>query len=211
MVKGVAPEGSKRKRASAVEKPAKRRRSLSEESEDPNAKILLLEQGILESRKNYNDIATLLSTAAGYEDGEPESMLAAVALCRVFVRLLAQGALTAKKTRSEKDAVVLGWLRDQLSKYKTLLLGLLGEEELAVTALTLSMRLLKAEGEFLHGKEEYLFPLDFIQDIVKAVLLSENEDVRRAYIEEFAEQHDDVRYFTFKSIRYVSVSLLMST
>lgn len=204
MAKGTEGEGSKRKRPSAGEKPAKRRRSSSEESEDPNAKILLMEQGILESKKNYNDITILLSTAGDYEKGEPESMLAAVALCRIFVRLLAQGALTAKKSSSGKDAVVASWLKDQFSQYKTLLVNLLGEEELAVTALTLSMRLLKAEGEFLYDKEEYSFPTAFMENIVKAVLLSDNDDVRRAYIEEFAEQYDDIRYFTFKSVRYVS-------
>lgn len=203
MAKGAVAEGAKRKRASAGEKPAKRHRSLSEESEDPNAKILLMEQGILESKKNYNDITVLLSTAGEYENGEPESMLAAVALCRIFVRLLAQGALIAKKSLSDKDTVVVGWLKDQFTQYKTLLMSLLGEEELAVTALTLSMRLLKAEGEFLYDKEEYSFPTAFMENIVKAVLLSDNEDVRRAFIEEFAEQYDDIRYFTFKSVKYV--------
>jgi U3 small nucleolar RNA-associated protein 19 len=117
--------------------------------------------------------------------------------------LLAQGALVAKKTLSEKDLVVVGWLKDQFSQYKTLLMTLLGEDEVAVTALTLSMRLLKAEGEFLYDREEYTFPNAFIENIVKAVLLSDNEEVTRAYIEEFAEQYDDIRYFTFKSVKYV--------
>lgn len=203
MAKGAVAEGSKRKRTSASEKPAKRRRSSSEESEDPNARILLLEQGILESKKNYNDITDLLSTARDYENGEPESMLAAVALCRVFIRLLAQGSLTSKKSLSEKDSVVVGWLKDQFSQYKILLMSLLSQEELAVTALTLSMRLLKAEAEFLNNNEDYTFPTAFIENIVKAVLLSGNEDVRQAYIEDFAEQYDDIRYFTFKSVKYV--------
>ncbi|KAK2606162.1 Maturation and nuclear export of 40S ribosomal subunits interacting protein [Conoideocrella luteorostrata] len=206
MANGV--EGSKRKRASAGEKPAKRRRSPSDESEDPNAKILLMEQGILESKKNYNNIAILLQTAGEYENGEPESMLAAVALCRIFVRLLAQGSLIAKKSLSEKELVVVSWLRDQLSQYKSLLLRLLSEEEVAVTALTLSMRLLKAEGESLYDKEEYFFPTTFIESIVKAILLSDNEDVRRAFIEEFAEQYDDIRYFTFKSVKNLVRSLV---
>ena len=70
-----------------------------------------------------------------------------------------------------------------------------------MTALTLCMRVLKAEGEFLSNKEEYSFPTAFIGDVVAAVLESTNEDVRTAYIEEFAEQYDDIRYFTFKSIK----------
>ncbi|KAG5939094.1 hypothetical protein E4U53_007890 [Claviceps sorghi] len=199
MAKGI--EGSKRKLASGDDKPAKRRRSSSLESDDPNAKILLLEQGILESKKNYNDIPVLLTTAGQYANGEPQSMLATVALCRVFMRLLAQGSLVAKKSLSEKDLFVVGWLKDQLSQYKAVLLNLLGEEDLAATALTLSMRLLKAEGQFLYDKEEYSFPTAFMESIVRAILVSDNEDVRRAFIEEFAEQYDDIRFFTFKSVK----------
>ncbi|QPH01083.1 hypothetical protein C2857_005282 [Epichloe festucae Fl1] len=200
-------EGFKRKRASAGEKPAKRQRSSSVESFDPNAKILLMEQGILNSKKNYNDIPALLKTAGQYGNGEPEPMLAAVALCRVFMRLLAQGSLIAKNSLSEKDLVVVGWLKDQLSQYKVVLLSLLVDEELAVTALTLSMRLLQAEGQFLYDKEEYSFPTAFIESIVRVILLSDNEDVRRAFIEEFAEQYDDIRFFTFKSVKKLVDSL----
>ncbi|PHH88008.1 hypothetical protein CDD83_8131 [Cordyceps sp. RAO-2017] len=193
-------DGSKRKRASAEQKPVKRRRSSgSDEAEaEPNAKILLMEQGILESKKNYNDIGVLLSTA---KDQGEEAMLATVALCRIFLRLLAQGSLTPKRSQSEKDGVVVGWLRDRLSQYKELLLLLLEDENLAVTALTLCMRILKAEGEHLYDNGEYSFPTAFIQDIVRTIFLSDSEDVRRAYVEEFAEQFDDVRYFTFKSVR----------
>ncbi|GAB0138022.1 hypothetical protein EsDP_00006269 [Epichloe bromicola] len=200
-------EGSKRKRASAGEQPAKRRRSSSVESDDPNEKILLMEQGILKSKKNYNDISVLLKTAGQYGNGEPEPMLAAVALCRVFMRLLAQGSLVAKNSLSEKDLVVVGWLKDQLSQYKVVLLSLLGDEELAVTALTLSMRLLQAEGQFLYDKEEYSFPTAFFESIVRVILLSDIEDVRRAFIEEFAEQYDDIRFFTFKSVKKLVDSL----
>ncbi|PNY27313.1 Uncharacterized protein TCAP_02765 [Tolypocladium capitatum] len=198
MPTATAGEGPKRKRVSAGEKPTKRRRSSgSEDHDDPNAKILLMEKGILESKKNYNDIAVLLKTS---KNGD-ESMLATMALCRIFVRLLAQRSLVFKKPSSEKDGVVVGWLRDQLSQYKRLLLGLLADEDLAATALTLCMRILKAEGECMSDREEYSFPTAFIEDIVKAIFLSDNEDVRRAYVEEYAEQYDDIRFFTFKSVK----------
>lgn len=199
MPTAMAGEGPKRKRVSAGEKSTKRRRSSGSEDHDgPNAKILLMEQGILESKKNYNDITALLKTS---KNGDEESLLATVALCRIFVRLLAQGSLVFKKSLSEKDGVVVGWLRDQLCQYKKLLLSFLADEDLAVTALTLCMRILKAEGEYLSDREEYSFPTAFIEDIVRAIFLSDNEDVRRAYIEEYAEQYDDIRFFTFKSVK----------
>jgi len=199
-------ERSKRKRASEGEKPKKRRRSSSgseEEDEDPNAKILLMEQGILESKKNYNDISALLSIMSEYEKGEPQSMLAAVALCRVFVRLIAQGSLKRKSTSSEKEAIVVNWLKEMFSAYKTTLLSFLGDEDLAMTALTLCMRVLKTEGEYQHNSEEYSFPSTFLLGIVSAILQGNDEDVRRTYIEEYAEQYDDIRYYTFKSVKSV--------
>lgn len=206
MPSAAAAERSKRKRAVDSEAPKKRRRSASEESEeseDANAKILLMEQGILESKKNYNDITVLLSTVDKFKSGDPESMLAAVALCRIFVRLLAQGSLIFKKTLSEKDAVVVGWLKDQFVRYKSTLVTLLQDEDTASIGLTLCMRVLKAEGEFLYDKEESVFPKAFLEDIVRVVILSDNEDVRNAFIEEYAEQYDDIRYYTFKAAKYV--------
>ncbi|KAF4466894.1 NOC4 nucleolar [Fusarium albosuccineum] len=205
MPKVASAERSKRKRSSTHEKPTKRRRSssASDESEDPNARILLIEQGILESRKNYNDIPFLLSTAADFKKGEPEGMLATVALCRIFVRLLAQGSLIPKKSLSEKEQVIVGWLRDMYRDFKRHLVAILRDEEPALTALTLCMRTLKAEGEFLHDKDEYTFPRDFLREIVASLFASDNEEVIRAYVEEFAEQYDDIRYFTFNSVKHV--------
>ncbi|KAF5654492.1 NOC4 nucleolar protein [Fusarium heterosporum] len=205
MAKAASAERVKRKRPSTHEQPTKRRRSStsSNESEDPNAKILLMEQGILESRKNYNDITVLLSTANDFKNESPESMLATVALCRIFLRLLAQGSLISKKTLSEKDLVVVGWLKDQFGEFKKTLLALLRDEELAPTALTLCMRTLKAEGEYLYDKDEYTFPRAFLRDIVAALFKSENGEVIKAYVEEFVEQYDDIRYFTFNAVKYV--------
>ncbi|KAF4965062.1 hypothetical protein FSARC_7096 [Fusarium sarcochroum] len=208
MPKATSAERSKRKRSThAHEEPTKRRRSSTSsnesESEDPNAKILSMEQGILESRKNYNDITVLLSTANGFKNGDAESMLATVALCRIFLRLLAQGSLISKKTLSEKDLVVVGWLKEQFGEFKKTLVEILKDEELAPTALTLCMRTLKAEGEFFYDKDEYTFPRAFLREIVAALFESDNEDVIKAYVEEFVEQYDDIRYYTFNSVKYV--------
>lgn len=182
----------------------RRRDSSDDELEDANAKILLMEQGILESKKNYNDITILLGTAGEFKKGKPESMLAAVALCRIFVRLLAQGSLVLKKSTSERETVVVTWLRDQLYQYKSLLESLLQDDELGSTSLTLSMRILKAEGEVSQDKEDYEFPQAALEAIVAKILMIDNEDVRQAFIEEYVEQYDDIRFFTFKSIRYVT-------
>lgn len=192
---------AKRKRTSATEQPTKKRRASSAEEEDPNAKILLMEQGILESRKNYNDIAVLLTQAQDFKSGKPEAMLSTIALCRIFVRLLAQGSLIAKKTLSEKETVVVGWLKGQFGQFKEVLLDLLLEEEVATTALTLCMRTLQSEGQYLYDKAEFTFPRAFIEDIITRLIAADNDEVRQAFIEEFAEQYDDIRYYTFKSAK----------
>ena len=200
----ASPSGAvsaKRKRTSATEQPTKKRRASSAEEEDPNAKILLMEQGILESRKNYNDIAVLLTQAQDFKSGKPEAMLSTIALCRIFVRLLAQGSLIAKKTLSEKETVVVGWLKGQFGQFKEVLLDLLLEEEVATTALTLCMRTLQSEGQYLYDKAEFTFPRAFIEDIITRLIAADNDEVRQAFIEEFAEQYDDIRYYTFKSAK----------
>ncbi|KAI9897498.1 hypothetical protein N3K66_007354 [Trichothecium roseum] len=198
-------ERTKRKRAASNgDEPKKRRRSSSAESEsdDQSARILLMEQGILESKKNYNDITHLLKIMGAFEDGTG-SMMAAVALCRVFIRLLAQGAFAYKKAHSEKETAVVGWLKEQLGLYKKTLVLCLDNEDLATTALTLCMRTLKAEGEHIYLGDDYKFPTAFLETIVTVILHSGNEDLIRTLIEEYVEQYDDIRFHTFKAVKAI--------
>ena len=58
------------------------------------------------------------------------------------------------------------WLRTQLGEYQSNLMAILKEEELASTALTLCMRLLKAEGDHLNGVGEYQFPHGFLNNVL---------------------------------------------
>lgn len=197
-----AASRSKRKRDATSAAPNKKSRASPDaEMEDPSAQILLMEQGILESRKNYNDITKLLATVNEFKDGKPESVLAAVALCRIFVRLLAQGALTPKKKASEREATIVKWLKNQLGEYQSKLIAMMKVEELTTTALTLGMKLLKAEGDHFHGAGDYQFPHGFLNNMLRILLTSENEDAIKAYIEEYVEEHDDIRYFTFKGLQ----------
>lgn len=197
----------KRKRVAAKEPPKKRARSESSEDEDeeqdPQAEILLLETAVLESRKHYNNIPTLISIARDIDQDEEKSLLAVVALCRVFIRLLSAGNLRRKKGLSEKDVTVVHWLRDRLAEYHDVVLSLLSREGSAMTALTLAMRLLKAEGQNPQSdKDEYSFPKAFLRDIVGALCRSEvDSEVRQEYIEKFVDEFEDVRFYTFKAVQ----------
>lgn len=200
---------TKRKRSEAKEAPRKRARSESshdEDEDDPQADILALEAAILESKKNYNNITTLIEIAKAVDEDDDEAeekgLLATVALCRVFVRLLAAGALLRKKGMPEKDIVVVHWLRDRFAEYREVVLALFNSDEQAMTALTLSMRLLKTEGQYpLSDKDEYNFPKASLKDIVLALSQPEVDSVvRKEFVEQFVDEFDDVRLYTFKAV-----------
>lgn len=207
MPAAVGAKPLKRKRPSTKEPPKKRARSESsnDEDEDPQAEILLLETAVLESRKNYNNIPTLINIARQIDEDEERSLLAVVALCRVFIRLLSAGNLRRKKGLSEKDVTVVHWLRDRLAEYHEVILALIPREGSAMTALTLAMRLLKTEGQNPQSdKDEYNFPKAFLRDIVGALCHPEvDTEVRQEYIEKFVDEFEDIRFYTFKAVQEI--------
>jgi len=193
----------KRKRDRVPEKASKRAKAESSDSEDENDRqdeILLLEDEILQSKKNYNNIAVLLELAKKQDDLDV-ALFATVSLCRVFLRLMASGSLSRKPGQSEREAVVIQWLKGRISDYKKLLIAQLGQESSASTALTLSMRLLKTETQ-VTNKKEVAFPRDFLKDIVGAIIRAGFEDVQGEFCEKYLAVYADVRFYTFKLIRY---------
>ena len=86
--------GKKRKRENAetdrkqIKQKSKRQSPSEDTHDDPQAAILKLEAQIVESRRHYNNIAILLETAKQEKSEDDVVILAAVALCRVFSRLL---------------------------------------------------------------------------------------------------------------------------
>lgn len=202
-------DGLKRKRKELKEDVKKRARteSSSGDEEDTESKILLLETQILESKKNYNNIVELIGISRSIDDEGELAVLAAVALCRVFIRLLAAGSITYRRGVSEKEAVVVQWLKDRLSEYKKILVSLLAREELASTALTLAMKVLKSEGEQLNSnKDFYVFPKEFLEEIVRAIFESRNYAAGKEFVEKYVDEYDDVRFFTHQAIKYVSLT-----
>lgn len=200
----VAQDGrpAKRKRIAAVQKPSKRARSESSE-EDGQAQILLLENEIFESKKNYNNLATLLSILNSDTERNEDSIIAAISLCRIFTRFIIAGDLVVKKDATEKEAVVVKWLKERYNEYKSLLFNLLGEEEVSATVLALCMRLLKTEGENARS-QEYQFPSALLTGVVKALVRPESDAAaRKEFGEKFVEEYDDIRYYTFEALKLV--------
>jgi len=93
------------------------------------------------------------------------------------------------------------WLKERYSEYKNCLYMLLGEEGIASTTLTLCMRLLKTEGEYLSSAQEYNFPTTFLTQMVKIMLKDDSDpNVRKEYSESFVEEYDDIRFYTLEAI-----------
>ncbi|KAI2623665.1 CBF/Mak21 family-domain-containing protein [Xylaria nigripes] len=204
MSPGALKETSlKRKRAKIPEKASKRTKAESSDDESDNddrqAEILLLEDEILQSKKNYNNITVILDLAKA-EDNPEVALFAAVSLCRVFLRLLASGNLSRKTGQSEREAVVVQWLKGRLSDYKKYLITALGEESTASTALTLSMRLLKAETQITSDRSEVVFPKAFVEDIVGMLIQNRFEDVQEEFCEKYFGEYADIRFYAFQAL-----------
>jgi len=201
----VADETLKRKRSKSSVKSNKRTKAESDsnsEDEGPTqqAQILSLERDILESKKHYNNITKLLDIAQDTKDAG-SAVFATVSLCRVFLRLLAGGHLLRSPGQSEKEVVVVQWLKSRLGDYKKLVVAALGDEATASTALTLAMRILKAETQHSNDKSEYNFPKVFLADVVRAIVHHGSDDVRDEFCEKYLGEFADVKFYTFKALK----------
>lgn len=192
--------GTKRKRLDVSKATVKRVRSENDD-EDHQARILLLETEIFESKSHYNNIPKLIKLLNSRGSDADISAVSAIALCRVFARLMASGDLERDQATSEKDAVVVMWLKERYVEYKVGLIQLLGLEESAPTALTLLMRTLKSEGIHLKGGREYNFPTIFLKDIVRTLLSPTTGDsIRAEFNKKYVAEYDDIRYYSFRAI-----------
>ncbi|KAJ4307940.1 Maturation and nuclear export of 40S ribosomal subunits interacting protein [Neodidymelliopsis sp. IMI 364377] len=211
--KTAPPAGVKRKRDPAK---AERRESKSKKRQkspashddhhadvdDPQTEILHLEAQILESRRHYNNIATLLQRCNASHPAADAPILAAVALCRVFSRLLAAGDMVKSKGMGDAEALVVSWLKERYREFvDTLLLSFLRSDNPAKqsVALTLLMRLVKEESK---ATKDYNLTKGPLSRLVEALLFLPHGDANR---DEFAEKYfkhfDDVRFHAFKTIK----------
>lgn len=211
-VKSASLAGVKRKRKSGeperrATKPKSRPQPASDEDEDPQEEILRLEAQITESRKHYNNIATLLKLAKAPEPENEGAVLAAVALCRVFTRLLSTGDMVKNKRMIEAETMIVTWLKQRYQEYiEVLLSDFLGSEHppKQSVALTLLLRLVKEESK---AQKDFNIKNSPLNRTVEALLLLPEEDGSRAeFAEKFFGTYDDIRYSTFRSIK----SLLQS-
>lgn len=124
----------KRKKSSkeAVEQavPSSKRRAVaSDQTEDDQAKIEELEAQIAESRKYYNNIATLISMLNVGDSSRQPNLAVAVSLCRVFCRLIAGGNLKEPNRATEQEKIIVAWLKERCQEYQKALLDIIREAD----------------------------------------------------------------------------------
>ncbi|KAF2231535.1 CBF-domain-containing protein [Viridothelium virens] len=179
----------------STENPRTSAKAVTQDSKDA---ILLLETEILESRRNYNNIASLLVICNETQTDE-ETTTAAVALCRVFCRLTAAGDMTKAKGMPENEVTVIDWLRAKYAEYTQHLQAMMrdSDESKQSTAMVLTMRLVKESA----SKDENIWRTGLFCDLLQTLLSSAQSSLaREELVEKYVDEYDDVRFFTLLGI-----------
>lgn len=188
-------------------KPGKKRKRESPQSQlDEHSSVLELESQILDSRRHYNKIVTLLNLCWGRnpQNDKNDNILAGIALCRIFCRLLALGHLSKSPEMSENEATVTQWLNDRYIDYNDVLLNAIskGDASIQSTALTLLMRLFKEEATHLKKPDGTVWRTGIFPKVLDVLLDTESSaDVRDEFMHKYVEEYDDVRFYTFVQLR----------
>ena len=168
------------------------------------AQILLLEQQILESRRHYNSIVTLLAYARDHS--LKTNTLAAVSLYRIFCRLMATGSLIKSRNSTDEEGVITQWLHGKYQEYQDVLLGLLADDDTIKQsmALTLLMYLVKEQDAHLKLGGNATWKNGLFTKILKVLLEAKSAgEARVQFVEQYVKEYDDVRYYTFYTLGYV--------
>ena len=180
----------------------------SAQKDDFHSQVLLLENKIIESRKNYNSISTLLEYMRSASDQQKKDA-AGIALCRVFCHLMATGSLDKSRDISGNEVIVVQWLKERYQEYKTLLLQLLGRANIArqSTALTLSLQLVKAEKARLNTSDDAVLRTGLFASLIR-VLISETttDETRKNFVRDYVDEFEDIRYYAFERLADTSLS-----
>ncbi|KIW04040.1 uncharacterized protein PV09_04862 [Verruconis gallopava] len=187
--------GKKRKRTEkANTRPSKIKSAQPSDEQTLEDEVLQLESQVLESRKHYNNIPKLLALARRQDLITDDTLLSAIALCRIYTRLFASDALAKSKEEDGTEEVIVRWLRERLDEYIQLLCDSVrdGSETVQSPLLSLAMRMVKEQINYDGSKEwtKGIFPR-----VVDAALAG-GEIIWEEFCATFCAEYDDVRVFT---------------
>ena len=181
----------------------KRKKHSKERTEtDIHSEILLLESQIVQSRLHYNDIGKLLRYASSSDNQDGRDVAGAVALCRVFCKLMVQGSMSPSPRAPENEATVVKWILQKYQEYQGNLAGLLrADAHRQSTALTLIMKLVKVEAAELKLPEQSVWLSGVFSKFISVVAEDlEAEQARAEFGDKYLEQYHDVRYYTLLNL-----------
>ena len=209
----------KRKRREDVVFPERKKRKVAVVTKevpgneaDIQSQLHLLENQIFVSREHYNSIATLLKYLDEHGAEDQRDIAAAVALCRIFCRLMAAGTLTASRDMAENEVIIRSWLQERLLDYTTSMLVMLRCPDISkqVTAVTLLMRLMKVQAEYLNPQDDAIWLRGIFNRVLHSLIDSNEADERRAeFVEKYLHKYDDIRYYTFSLFACVYSALIL--
>lgn len=221
----AAATSKKRKNVKSSGVPSSKRRAVAEsDGAVAMADIQQLEDQISESRKHYNNIATLISMLNADGSTKP-NMPVAVALCRVFSRLIAGGNMTETSRAAENEKIIVAWLKERCREYQKLLLSIIRQCDSSsqvrvfsnlpcpgdaniyqISALTLCLCLINERATHLSGDDIQDWSSGLFKGVFEAVVEArDGQTVLSDFIEK-AKEFEDVRYYTFMQLAYVSLS-----
>ena len=203
----------KRKRDghTALSAPTANATTLSGEG-DGKVEVEVLENQIVESRRHYNNISTLITYVLHPESNFTRASQAIAALCRVFSRLMASGLIKNSDHQTESEVFITDWLKQRFHEYRKLLVDSLADGRHAEQKACLEhlMRISKEEAAGLCrdgviSGHRGTFPL-----ILRALTTASCSDqVRGYFVKDYLRKFDDIIVYTFKQITYVEQACII--
>ncbi|KAF4551037.1 CBF/Mak21-like protein [Elsinoe fawcettii] len=205
---GVIVEGGNlKKRKRVPENGSKRRvatrRDEGGDNEDAHDQILQLETNILDTGEVQSNVAKLLKAFKSKQRDLGTNLAAGVALCRIFYRFIAAERLVKIKGLLPEEREEVDWLRARLEDFVTGLCDLIVQDEPEVqsTAMTLLMRIVKAETSQQEARSAQAWKTGAFSKLMRVLVTEESlDDLRIEFVETFVEEHDDVRFYTYLAI-----------
>lgn len=166
--------------------------------------VLDLENQISESRRHYNNIVSLLEYLKKPDaEDDDQSFIAAIALCRVFCRLLAGGKMSKKQGISNDETLIIDWLRERLREYKNLLIPKIASQkpEWSQLALTLPLQMMKEESVYLKVPNDTAWRNGTFGLLLRKLADGMTLEATRAlFVKNYLVKFDDIRYYTFTGL-----------
>ena len=172
-------------------KKVKKERGPISSTNRPEQLLVELETAITEGTDVHENIVRLFSLIQNDQTSDGLQGKTLVLLCKTFTRLMASGSLSAA-TEKLSDASML---QRDYREYHDVLQGLLrqGSRAIQVVALQLSMRTLKAHGEYLR---ENSWSSALSQNLLVSIVEASNgTDLRQDFIKDYFTQFNDCAFY----------------